>query len=69
MRHTVRRASRALWEATGATAQQYAQHLNENRRDVHGRLRSGREQASPVERVWIEKDDGDNTDGSARMKT
>ena len=44
--------------SNGGTAQQYAQHLNENLRDVHGRLRSGREQASPVERVWIEKDDG-----------
>src|SRR5207245_279201 len=42
----------------GVTAQQYAEHLDENWRDVHERLRSGRYQAAPVERVWIEKDDG-----------
>jgi RNA-directed DNA polymerase len=42
----------------GVTAQQYAAHLDENLRDLHERLRSGRYQAAPVERVWIEKDDG-----------
>ncbi len=42
----------------GVTAQQYAEHLEENLRDLHERLRSGRYQAAPVERVWIEKDDG-----------
>ena len=42
----------------GVTAQQYAEHLDENWRDLHERLRSGRYQAAPVERVWIEKDDG-----------
>ena len=42
----------------GVTAQQYAEHLDENLRDLHERLRSGRYQAAPVERVWIEKDDG-----------
>ena len=36
----------------------YAEHLDENLRDLHARLRSGRYQAAPVERVWIEKDDG-----------
>src|SRR5262245_21431557 len=30
----------------------------ENLRDLHERLRSGVYQAAPVERVWIEKDDG-----------
>ena len=42
----------------GVTAQQYAEHLDENVRDLHERLRSDRYQAAPVERVWIEKDDG-----------
>jgi RNA-directed DNA polymerase len=42
----------------GGTAQQYAAHLDENLRDLHERLCSGRSQAAPVERVWIEKDDG-----------
>jgi RNA-directed DNA polymerase len=42
----------------GVTAQQYAEHLDENLRDLHERLRSGRYQAAPVERVWSEKDDG-----------
>src|SRR6266446_9432913 len=42
----------------GVTATQYAEHLEENLRDLHDRLRSGRYQAAPVERVWIEKDDG-----------
>ena len=59
-----------LWEAyrqtskasapgsDGVTAQQYAEHLDANLRDLHERLCSGRYQATPVERVWIEKDDG-----------
>ena len=42
----------------GVTAQQYAEHLDENWHDLHERLRSGRYQAAPVERVWIEKADG-----------
>ena len=42
----------------GVTARSYAEHLDENLRDLHERLRSGRYQAAPVERVWIEKDDG-----------
>jgi retron-type reverse transcriptase len=42
----------------GVTAQQYAEHLDENLRDLHERLCSGRYQAVPVERVWIEKEAG-----------
>src|SRR5499433_2700008 len=40
------------------TAQQYAERLDENLRDLHERLRDNRYVAPPVERVWIEKDDG-----------
>jgi group II intron reverse transcriptase/maturase len=42
----------------GVTAQRYAEHVEENLRDLYERLRSGRYQAAPVERVWVEKDDG-----------
>ena len=42
----------------GVTAQMYAEHLAENLRDLHERRRRGVYQAAPVERVWIEKDDG-----------
>jgi len=40
------------------TAEAYAEPLDENRRDLHERLRSGRYQAAPVERVWIAEEDG-----------
>jgi len=36
----------------GVTAKQYAEHLDENLRDLHERLRRGCYQAPPVERVW-----------------
>ena len=39
-------------------AQQYAERLDENLQDLHERLRDNRYVAPPVERVWIEKDDG-----------
>ena len=42
----------------GVTAQQDAEPLDEHVRDLHERLRSGRSQAAPVARVWMEKDDG-----------
>ena len=42
----------------GVTAKEYAEHLDENLCDLHERLRSGRSQAPPGERVWLEKDDG-----------
>jgi RNA-directed DNA polymerase len=42
----------------GVTGQVYAEHLDANLRDLHERLRSGRYQAAPVERVWGEKEDG-----------
>ncbi len=40
------------------TAKQYAENLDNNLRDLHERLRDTRYVAPPVERVWIEKDDG-----------
>ena len=40
------------------TAQQYAENLDDNLRDLHERLRDDRYVAPPVERVWIEKEGG-----------
>jgi len=40
------------------TAQEYGQNLEENLRDLHDRVRTGSYVAPPVERVWIEKEDG-----------
>jgi RNA-directed DNA polymerase len=40
------------------TAKQYAEHLEANLQDLHERLRDNRYVAPPVERVWIEKEDG-----------
>ena len=54
-RHTSKSSAAGV---DGVTAQQYAEHLDDNLRDLHERLRSGRYQAAPVERVWIEKEDG-----------
>jgi RNA-directed DNA polymerase len=42
----------------GVTAKEYAENLDENLRDLHERLRSGRYEAPPVKRAWLEKDDG-----------
>ena len=54
-RHTSKASAAGI---DGVTAKQYAEHLDANLRDLHERLRSGRSQAAPVERVWIEKEDG-----------
>jgi len=54
-RHTSKSSAAGI---DGVTAKQYAEHLDANLRDLHERLRSGRSQAAPVERVWIEKEDG-----------
>jgi group II intron reverse transcriptase/maturase len=40
------------------TAKQYAKHLDDNLRDLHERLRDNLYVAQPVERVWIDKEDG-----------
>lgn len=42
----------------GVTAKEYAENLDESLRDLHERLRSGRYEAPPVKRAWLEKDDG-----------
>jgi RNA-directed DNA polymerase len=54
-RHTSKSSAPGI---DGVTAEAYAEHLDEHLRDLHERLRSGRYQAAPVERVWIEKEDG-----------
>ncbi len=54
-RHTSKSSAAGI---DGVTAQQYAERLDENLRDLHERLRSGGYQAPPVARVWREKDDG-----------
>jgi len=40
------------------TAKQYAENLEDNLRDLHERLRDTRYGAPPVERVWIDKEEG-----------
>ena len=40
------------------TAKEYGENLDENLSDLHERLRSGRYKAPPVERVWIDKENG-----------
>jgi len=42
----------------GITAAVYTANLDENLQDLHRRLVSGQYKAPPVERVWLEKEDG-----------
>ena len=42
----------------GVTAEEYAENLDENLRNLHERLRTGRYKAPPVKRAWLDKDDG-----------
>jgi RNA-directed DNA polymerase len=42
----------------GVTAKQYAENLEDNLHGLHQRLRSGHYKALPVQRVWLEKEDG-----------
>ena len=42
----------------GVTAEEYGKNLDENLRNLHERLRTGRYKAPPVKRVWLYKDDG-----------
>ena len=41
----------------GVTAEEYGKNLDENLRNLHERLRTGRYKAPPVKRVWLDKDD------------
>jgi RNA-directed DNA polymerase len=49
---------RAAAGVDGVTWQEYEQGLQENLRDLHGRVQSGRFRASPSRRVYIPKADG-----------
>lgn len=40
------------------TAEEYAENLEDNLRDLHERLKTGRYKAPPVERHWINEDSG-----------
>ena len=42
----------------GVTAERYAENLEENLQDLYERLRNGQYRAMPVERVWLDKEDG-----------
>ena len=42
----------------GMTAAKYAENLEENLQDLYERLRNGQYRAMPVERVWLDKEDG-----------
>jgi len=42
----------------GVTAEEYGKNLDENLRNLHERLRTGRYKAPPAKRVWLDKDDG-----------
>ena len=62
-REFLREASRQTRKSSApgvdqVTAAQYADNLDDNLRDLHERLRDNRYVAPPVERVWIEKEDG-----------
>ena len=54
-RHTSKSSAPGI---DGVTAETDAEHLDENLRDLPERLRRGRSQAAPVERVWLEKEAG-----------
>jgi RNA-directed DNA polymerase len=43
----------------GVTAEEYTKNLDENLRNLHERLRTGRYRAPPVKRAWIDKDDAE----------
>ena len=42
----------------GVTAEEYAADLEENLKNLHERLKTGRYKAPPVRRVWIDKEGG-----------
>jgi len=53
----------------GVTAEQYAEHLEENLGDLHERLRSGRYHAPPVKRHWPRLTGVNGPLGCRRWKT
>jgi hypothetical protein len=62
-REVWRDASRHTWKSRApgldqVTATPYAEHLAENRRDRHARVRDNRYVAPPGERGWLEQDAG-----------
>lgn len=42
----------------GITAAEYGANLDENLQELHRRMKSGEYKAPPVERVWLDKEDG-----------
>ena len=42
----------------GVTAKKYAENLEENLQDMHERLVNKKYRATPVKRVWLDKEDG-----------
>lgn len=61
--HLLRKSFKQLRknESTGVdkvTAKEYAAELDKNLYNLHQRLRRGRYVASPVKRIWIDKEDG-----------
>ena len=42
----------------GVTADEYAENLEGNLKDLHERMRGGRYEAPPVKRTWLDKEDG-----------
>ena len=41
---------------SGITFKDYGRELSENLHELHTRLKTGRYKASPIKRVWIDKD-------------
>jgi retron-type reverse transcriptase len=55
----LRRSSKlSITSERKVTANQYAENLDDNLRDLHERRRANRYVAPPVARVWIEKEGG-----------
>src|SRR3990172_12427854 len=54
-RHTNKKSAPGVDKVT---AKEYAEDLEGNLQDLHERLRNNRYVAPPVERVWVDKEDG-----------
>ncbi len=53
-----RTSKRSAAGIDGVTGQEYAVNLEENLRSLYERMKAGQYKAPPVERVWLEKEDG-----------